>query len=360
RTLTNSTSFADISIPLLQTICPSITTIIKKTEYYGHQLTNAMTVASVVKPYDFSNLGAINSIDKSVSDVPALHTIVEQAKYNLLSWNDFYNTHASIWDTIARQHKSTNIEFHPQSLLFDRDSKGKCLGLSLLYLDTGGYGGGYQKLRHNIDTASTLYQTKYNDNLKLSNRDDFFLRKTQRIITMSNELGNNRLKNAQLEVLELKDPILTEGILYQRRISSLLITTEYHSLALQQISSFWRVTDPNFGHCDFHSLAQALTFIKNITSNRNFSSLYGSGIVKIYFSESLNNWKYIKLPLVQTGSLLRDIYLTTPEKLSTSGDSLNIMGHLVPVSFIYDIGGVINGNRISESTDVKNKIRSLK
>lgn len=55
---------------------------------------------------------------------------------------------------------------------------------------------------------------------------------------MSNELGNNRLKNAQLEVLELKDPILTEGILYQRRISSLLITTEYHSLALQQISSF--------------------------------------------------------------------------------------------------------------------------
>ncbi len=89
----------------------------KKTEYYGHQLTNAMTVASVVKPYDFSNLGAINSIDKSVSDVPALHTIVEQAKYNLLSWNDFYNTHASIWDTIARQHKSTNIEFHPQSLL---------------------------------------------------------------------------------------------------------------------------------------------------------------------------------------------------------------------------------------------------
>lgn len=48
-----------------------------------------MTVASVVKPYDFSNLGAINSIDKSVSDVPALHTIVEQAKYNLLSWNDF-------------------------------------------------------------------------------------------------------------------------------------------------------------------------------------------------------------------------------------------------------------------------------
>ncbi|EOL1142661.1 toxin B, partial [Escherichia coli] len=360
RTLTNSTSFADISIPLLQTICPSITTIIKKTEYYGHQLTNAMTVASVVKPYDFSNLGAINSIDKSVSDVPALHTIVEQAKYNLLSWNDFYNTHASIWDTIARQHKSTNIEFHPQSLLFDRDSKGKCLGLSLLYLDTGGYGGGYQKLRHNIDTASTLYQTKYNDNLKLSNRDDFFLRKTQRIITMSNELGNNRLKNAQLEVLELKDPILTEGILYQRRISSLLITTEYHSLALQQISSFWRVTDPNFGHCDFHSLAQALTFIKNITSNRNFSSLYGSGIVKIYFSESLNNWKYIKLPLVQTGSLLRDIYLTTPEKLSTSGGSLNIMGHLVPVSFIYDIGGVINGNRISESTDVKNKIRSLK
>ncbi|EFL3928416.1 hypothetical protein ACR12_005565, partial [Escherichia coli] len=117
-------------------------------EYHGHQLTNAMTVASVVKPYDFSNLGAINSIDKSVSDIPALHTIVEQAKYNLLSWNDFYNTHASIWDTIARQHKSTNIEFHPQSLLFDRDSKGKCLGLSLLYLDTGGYGSRYQKLRH--------------------------------------------------------------------------------------------------------------------------------------------------------------------------------------------------------------------
>ncbi|EEZ8987333.1 toxin B, partial [Escherichia coli] len=333
---------------------------IKKTEYHGHQLTNAMTVASVVKPYDFSNLGAINSIDKSVSDIPALHTIVEQAKYNLLSWNDFYNTHASIWDTIARQHKSTNIEFHPQSLLFDRDSKGKCLGLSLLYLDTGGYGSRYQKLRHNIETASALYQTKYNDNIKLSNSDDFFLRKTQRIITMSNELGNNRLKNSQLEILELKDPVLTEGILYQRRISSLLITTEYHSLALQQVSSFWRVTDPNFGHCDFHSLAQALTFIKNITSNGNFSSLYGSGIIKIYFSESPNNWKYIKLPLIQNNSLSRDIYLTTPEKLSATGDSLNIMGHLVPVSFIYDIGGVFNGNRISESTDIKNKIKNLK
>ncbi|EEY2092553.1 YopT-type cysteine protease domain-containing protein, partial [Escherichia coli] len=145
---------------------------------------------------------------------------------------------------------------------------------------------------------------------------------TQRIITMSNELGNNRLKNSQLEILELKDPVLTEGILYQRRISSLLITTEYHSLALQQVSSFWRVTDPNFGHCDFHSLAQALTFIKNITSNGNFSSLYGSGIIKIYFSESPNNWKYIKLPLIQNNSLSRDIYLTTPEKLSATGDSL--------------------------------------
>lgn len=43
--------------------------------------------------------------------------------------------------------------------------------------------------------------------------------------------------------------------------------------------------------------------------------------------------------LVQTDSLLRHIYLTTLEKLSTSGGSLNIMGHFVPVSFIYDIGG---------------------
>ena len=360
KTLTNRSSFADISIPLLSTICPSIATIIKKTEYYGHQLTNAMTVASVVKPYDFSNLGAINSIDKSVSDIPALHTIVEQAKYNLLPWNDFYNTHASMWDTIARQHKSINIEFYPQSLLFDRSSKGKCLGLSLLYLNTGTYASRYQILRHNIETASALYQTKYNDELILSNRDDFFLKKTQHIITMSNELGNNRLHDSRLEILELKDPILTEGILYQRRISSLLITTEYHSLALQQISSFWRVTDPNFGHCDFHSLAQALIFIKNITNNNNFSSLYGDSIVKIYFSESLNNWKDIKLPSIQADSLLREIYITTREKISATGDSLHIGKHFVPLCFIYDIGGVINGNRISDSAVVKNKIKELK
>ncbi len=169
-----------------------------------------MTVASVVKPYDFSNLGAINSIDKSVSDIPALHTIVEQAKYNLLPWNDFYNTHASMWDTIARQHKSINIEFYPQSLLFDRSSKGKCLGLSLLYLNTGTYASRYQILRHNIETASALYQTKYNDELILSNRDDFFLKKTQHIITMSNELGNNS-KSVANAIIAACDEVLNNG-----------------------------------------------------------------------------------------------------------------------------------------------------
>ncbi|WP_136146158.1 hypothetical protein, partial [Escherichia coli] len=123
---------------------------------------------------------------------------------------------------------------------------------------------------------------------------------------------------------------------------------------------FLGVNHHNFGQWEFHVFTKSLTFIKNITRHGNFASLEGSGISKIYFSESPNNWKYIKLPLIQNNSLSRDIYLTTPEKLSATGDSLNIMGHLVPVSFIYDIGGVFNGNRISESTDIKNKIKNLK
>ncbi len=63
-----------------------------------------------------------------------------------------------------------------------------------------------KKLRHNIETASALYQTKYNDNIKLSNSDDFFLRKTQRIITMSNELGNNRLKKLTVRNPRIEGP----------------------------------------------------------------------------------------------------------------------------------------------------------
>lgn len=276
--------------------------------------------------------------------------VVEQTKYHLLSWDDFYHRYVSLWDTAVRQHQGTDTHYHPQSLLTEQ--RGRCLGLSLLCLETGGDAGKYRILQENLMTASALYQTKYRDSLPLSSHDDAFLRKVELLTASAQRNGNHKLSAASLTTLTLSGADAVIPALVRQKIPALLVTTESHSMALQQAGGGWRFTDPNFGHTHFVSLAQALTFICDIVDRPALRALYGSGRARVHFSPDPRAWQAVMLPAGQTAGLTRIPHRTTAGLLASQPETVTVGKIQVPKALLHEIGATVNGVRIGAGTQI--------
>lgn len=351
--LTGQAQFSDMFLPFLQQVAPAVAQNIKRdmdfflptSQQFERPLLYSTQSWQVVTPYQ-------NIPDDFKEMEMQMPRIIEKTKFNLLTWDKFYSDHAAVWDFTARSFGAVKTEFHPQSLMFDE--QGKCMGLALLYLasDTENK---YKTTQQNLLTSSTLYQTKYRDGLPLSHHDEHFLRKTKHIINLAQDKGNRNLAGSGLTTWRLENPAILEQQLHQlpdKKLSSFLVTTEHHSLAIQKMSSGWRVTDPNFGHVDFISIAEALAFLNNMVKNPALSSLYGSGETFIHFSATSKNWYAVALPEWQLRQVTRTSYRTTAERLSQQPEMVSVAGISLSKKLLYDTGAMVNGRRIDVHTPV--------
>ncbi|EPZ4373232.1 TcdA/TcdB catalytic glycosyltransferase domain-containing protein, partial [Salmonella enterica subsp. salamae serovar 42:b:e,n,x,z15] len=156
---------------------------------------------------------------------------VENSKFNLLQWENFYNHFAGQWDNAVREAGGTDVNFHPQSLLFAQE--GKCMGLSLLYAETAGQPERYQILQENLMKASALFQTRHRDGLPLSDHDEDFLRRTLETVEAAQRRGNEKLSGSPLSSLNLDSPDRVAREIQKQAVSTLLVTTEKHSLVIE-------------------------------------------------------------------------------------------------------------------------------
>ncbi|EBQ1375193.1 YopT-type cysteine protease domain-containing protein, partial [Salmonella enterica] len=219
--------------------------------------------------------------------------------FRLLQWEDFYTRFAGLWDSAVRNAGGTDTAFHPQSLLFAQE--GKCMGLSLLYAETAGQPEHYQILQENLMKASALFQTRHRDGLPLSDHDEDFLRRTLETVEAAQRRGNEKLSGSPLSSLNLDSPDRVAREIRKRAVSTLLVTTEKHSLVIEKMDTGWRLTDPNFGHSRFATLPEAFAFIQAVARKPEFQTLYGLGDITVYFSPEHRDWMEVRLPDHQSG-----------------------------------------------------------
>ncbi|ECJ2985011.1 DUF3491 domain-containing protein, partial [Salmonella enterica subsp. salamae] len=282
---------------------------------------------------------------------------VESSKFRLLQWEDFYTRFAGLWDSAVRNAGGTDIAFHPQSLLFAQE--GKCMGLSLLYAETAGQPEHYQILQENLMKASALFQTRHRDGLPLSDHDEDFLRRTLETVEAAQRRGNEKLSGSPLSSLNLDSPDRVAREIQKRAVSTLLVTTEKHSLVIEQMDTGWRLTDPNFGHSRFATLPEAFAFIQAVARKPEFQTLYGLGDITVYFSPEHRDWMEVRLPDHQSGTLTRELHHTTVDQLISRPDSVRLGNTEVPRKLLYDMGAMAGNSRISPQTDLSD-LRNVK
>ncbi|HAF4706191.1 TPA: DUF3491 domain-containing protein, partial [Salmonella enterica] len=282
---------------------------------------------------------------------------VESSKFRLLQWEDFYTRFAGLWDSAVRNAGGTDTAFHPQSLLFAQE--GKCMGLSLLYAETAGQPEHYQILQENLMKASALFQTRHRDGLPLSDHDEDFLRRTLETVEAAQRRGNEKLSGSPLSSLNLDSPDRVAREIQKQAVSTLLVTTEKHSLVIEQMDTGWRLTDPNFGHSRFATLPEAFAFIQAVARKPEFQTLYGLGDITVYFSPEHRDWMEVRLPDHQSGTLTRELHHTTVDQLLLRPDSVRLGNTEVPRKLLYDIGAMAGNSRISPQTDLSD-LRNMK
>jgi len=343
--LTGQTDFSAMAIPLLQKHAPSLAQTLQN-NLNNHrpnslQLEDAYLYPSLSdEPPPFRPEDVISETTRQV----------ESSKFRLLQWEDFYTRFAGLWDSAVRNAGGTDTAFHPQSLLFAQE--GKCMGLSLLYAETAGQPEHYQILQENLMKASALFQTRHRDGLPLSDHDEDFLRRTLETVEAAQRRGNEKLSGSPLSSLNLDSPDRVAREIQKRAVSTLLVTTEKHSLVIEQMDTGWRLTDPNFGHSRFATLPEAFAFIQAVARKPEFQTLYGLGDITVYFSPEHRDWMEVRLPDHQSGILTRETHDTTVDQIISQPDSVRLGNIEVSRKLLYDMGAMAGNSRISPQTDL--------
>ncbi|MJG42430.1 hypothetical protein DL151_28075, partial [Salmonella enterica subsp. salamae] len=89
--------------------------------------------------------------------------------------------------------------------------------------------------------ASALFQTRHRDGLPLSDHDEDFLRRTLETVEAAQRRGNEKLSGSPLSSLNLDSPDRVAREIQKRAVSTLLVTTEKHSLVIEQMDTGWRL-----------------------------------------------------------------------------------------------------------------------
>lgn len=275
----------------------------------------------------------------------------EKHKYTLLSWADFYGNHAKLWSELADTLHVIKKVFHPQSLLVTNE--GRCMGLSLLYLNTA-TSHEYDILTQNLLTAGALLQTSDSLNLPLTLQDNIYLNNTLNIINKLQLYGNALIQQQTLKKIQWRESNLVKHF-NQPDASDLLVTTSAHSLLLQQYNTLFRVTDTNFGHADFKELSDAVTFLElSLQLTPVISEHYG--ISGKYIQDNLSVYiidKSAVSDLSGLEGLLSNVYHTSQEKLSLLSETIIFADQEVTWRMLFDIGAYVGGSRINEQSSVK-------
>jgi cysteine protease domain, YopT-type len=352
KSLSNQVHLAEAVSHLMNTALPGVGKIIEREGDFGRLGITTTETSVAMRSYDYRGIGVSKDLFSLPQEVPTIQNVVEQAKYTLLSWPEFYNRYANAWSDLATHYGAEILEAHPQSFLYEVE--GRCMGLSLLYMSIEDEGG-YRTLQGNLDTVSALYQQKERDHLPLSSKDQSLLSRDLSLINWLQYQGNKVLlenrgfNHAKWDVLQLTST-------FEKSLTkSLLITTPTHSLTLNFMGSFFRVTDPNFGHVDFPSLAAALYFIEDMVQvSPHIKQRYG-------FSETLSVREQLQVYFLDAPEGIQSLLSFTDAGLLSShqATTLEKMRERGPVIIeriqttwgkLYEIGGSIHHRRIDEFT----------
>ncbi|WP_375793455.1 LifA/Efa1-related large cytotoxin [Chlamydia sp. 12-01] len=351
--LSKRTNFAQTVSSLLYGILPGVNEILQRDADFGRPLATTMLDPTAINPYDYRGVGLSKDFFSVPPDVPTIQNVVEQAKYSLFSWPEFSRDQIPLWAGLAKTFGSEIAHLHPQTFLYQLE--GRCMGLSMLYMSAKD-SIAYTLITRNLMTTSALFQTKERDHIPLTESDNTFLEKSQTYIDWLQYRGNKEIKTGGILTPHTWD---IEGLSKifgkQTNIKSLLVTTPSHSLVVQAMDEFYRVTDPNFGHCDFETLPQALLFLESsVQLTEEVRTRYGissevsvASQLKAYTLDSIkaeNSW----FPSTNLG-FSYDQYMTTLYKMTLRGD-VNIGRRRISWANLYKIGGTIDHKRINEKT----------
>ncbi|WP_256859788.1 DUF3491 domain-containing protein [Salmonella enterica] len=350
--LTGQTDFSAMAIPLLQKHAPSLAQTLQNN--LNNHRPNSLQLEDAYRYPSLSDEPPPFRPEDIISETTRQ---VESSKFRLLQWEDFYTRFAGLWDSAVRNAGGTDTAFHPQSLLFAQE--GKCMGLSLLYAETAGQPERYQILQENLMKASALFQTRHRDGLPLSDHDEDFLRRTLETVEAAQRRGNEKLSGSPLSSLYLDSPDRVAREIQKRAVSTLLVTTEKHSLVIEQMDTGWRLTDPNFGHSRFATLPEAFAFIQAVARKHEFQPLYGQGDITVYFSPEHRDWMEVRLPDHLSGILTREAHDTTVDQILSQPDSVRLGNIEVSRKLLYDMGAMAGNSRISPQTDLSD-LRNVK
>ncbi|MGS8515506.1 DUF3491 domain-containing protein (plasmid) [Escherichia coli] len=277
----------------------------------------------------------------------------EQTKYTLLSWDEFYGDHARLWYETAKDFRTLNTEFHPQSLLLSNE--GRCMGLALLYMDAD-----YTMVKKNLMTASALFQTRERDGLPLTPQDNNFLTQNIQLIEKLQALGNTFIdRNKNNKRFSWSEDNL-HFLLSKSDRDGVILTTPAHSLLIQHLNDAFRVTDPNFGHADFSSLKDVISFTEaSLRLTKKISSYYGLSDRKIRKSIFLYDMsEFHSSHSMDLQKIYSSIYQTSQQKIERRSEKIFFAGHEVSWKYLYDIGMFTDGVRVNEITTVGDLIKS--
>ncbi|WP_375793456.1 LifA/Efa1-related large cytotoxin [Chlamydia sp. 12-01] len=351
--LSKTENFAQASGHLLSSILPGASDIFQREATFGRPSATAMQNPTAINPYDYRGVGASKDLFSTPSDVPTIQNAVERAKYSLFSWPDFSREHIPQWSDLAKAFGSDIAHIHPQTFLYDLE--GRCMGLSMLYMSAND-AIEYTLITRNLMTTSSLFQTRERDHLQLTESDNTFLEKSRSYIDWLQYQGNKDLKTKGI-LTERRWDIgsLSRMFGYQKEMKSFLVTTPSHSIVVQAIDKAYRVTDPNFGHCDFPTLSHALLFLESsVQLTDEVRDRYGISSatsiqeqLKVYTVDSTkaaNTW----FPSTNLG-FSYDQYMTTLYKMTLRGD-VRLGRRRISWADLYRIGGTIDHRRIDEKT----------
>lgn len=353
RILTGQFFLAEASKYLISGALPGISRIINSDKNLGRPLLTTIDSSSMVNPYDYRGRGLSKDLLSAPRDIPSIRSIVEGAKYTSSSWSEFFNTHAEGWSDLANRLGGKSVDIHPQTFLYS--AEGRCMGLSMLYMSASDIAS-YSLIQGNLMTVSSLYQEQEREGLPLTPTDRQLLDRCQALVDWLQLQGNKYLNSPDVFSLASWSLSTLREKFKDTSLKSVLITTPAHSLTLQKLGEgVYRFTDPNFGHVDFPSVDQAFYFLSEIVDESyTIKQRYG-------FSDYAHVHEQIKIYIPNSKLFENTLFLgsdlgltsqhqsTTLEKMSARG-SVMISQIPVPWRTLYQIGGTVDHQRISETT----------
>ncbi len=104
---------------LLKTPLPGIGPLMLRDHDFGVPLATSMADPVGLRTYDFSGIGGRKDIFSTPPEVPSVHTIIDRAKYDIVSWSEFYERYAGIWGDLAFRMGAESLKSHHQTIIYE-------------------------------------------------------------------------------------------------------------------------------------------------------------------------------------------------------------------------------------------------